>query len=240
MRCRGLRIRRKMMRKVLFLAIILILIGVLPSYSGAQMPEGNCSGLRCDGNDGCIKDEKPPFEITVPEGTKIAEVWVKANLECRKYTQDGSDECYSVSGLGTRTVVVQKVGGDECHDISHIEAILRPTAVKLSKFEGSVAPGGVLLTWETISEVDNVGFNLYRSGEEGILGEQLNEELIPSESPGGGEGANYSFLDDTAQPGVKYYYTLEDVDANGWRTPHGPVVFTLWRAYLPLAFALPP
>jgi hypothetical protein len=108
-----------------------------------------------------------------------------------------------------------------------------PTAVRLTSFDAHPAPRGVLLTWETATEHDNLGFNLYRSTTLGILGEQLNQDLIPSASPGGDEGAAYQFLDTTAVSGVTYYYTLEDVDYNGTRTPHGPVVFTLWRVYLP-------
>lgn len=68
------------------------------------------------------------------------------------------------------------------------------------------------------------------------MGPRLNESLIPARFPGQGLGASYSYLDGAAHPGVTYYYTLEDVDADGTRTPHGPVTFTLWRAYLPLVW----
>jgi hypothetical protein len=109
-----------------------------------------------------------------------------------------------------------------------------PTAVKLTSFAAVPASGGILVTWETASEYDNLGFNLYRSEAVGALGVRLNDTLIPSQVPGQGQGASYAFLDTAVLPGGPYYYTLEDVDASGVRTPHGPVVFTLWRAYLPL------
>ena len=109
-----------------------------------------------------------------------------------------------------------------------------PTAVKLTSFAAAPAPGGILLTWETASEFNNAGFNLYRSTTAEALGMQLNEALLPSKAPGGDGGASYDFLDATALPGTAYYYTLEDVDLSGNRTTHGPVTITLWRAYLPL------
>jgi hypothetical protein len=62
----------------------------------------------------------------------------------------------------------------------------------------------------------------------------VNAALIPSRSPGGDQGAAYDFLDGTAVPGGAYYYWLEDVDLNGGRTRHGPLLVGLWRVYLPL------
>ncbi len=110
---------------------------------------------------------------------------------------------------------------------------IAPTAVQLVSFEAAPAVGGALVSWETASEVDNVGFNLYRSNSLDSPGERLNAQLIPSRAPGGGEGARYEFLDTTALPGAGYY-TLEDIDASGARTRHGPIELAVWRVYLPV------
>jgi len=115
-----------------------------------------------------------------------------------------------------------------------LEAVNNPTAVQLTTFAAGPSGDGALVTWETAAEHDNVGFNLYRSTVLDTPGDQLNISLIPSQSPGGGQGAAYEFLDGTAASGVTYYYVLEDVDTSGVTTPHGPVALTLWRAYLPL------
>lgn len=109
-----------------------------------------------------------------------------------------------------------------------------PTAVKLTSFTARPAAFGIFLSWETATERDNAGFNLYRSTTLDDVGVQLNEKFIPSKSPGGDGGYSYAFLDATALPGLTYYYTLEDVDFSGRATPHGPVAIRLWRAYLPL------
>lgn len=114
-----------------------------------------------------------------------------------------------------------------------------PTAVVVASFQATPVSGGVLLTWETLSEYQTLGFNLYRSQSPGNLGEQLNETLIPARAPGQGEGAQYEFPDATVLPGVLYHYTLEEVDTLGRGTLHGPVaVVSLaevrWWSYLPL------
>ena len=109
-----------------------------------------------------------------------------------------------------------------------------PTAVRLVAFYAE--PQGLTLAvrWETAEEVDLLGFHLYRSLSPHEVGTRLNESLIPAAGPGGVRGASYTFLDETVQAGVTYYYTLEDVDTYGLATAHGPVVVALWRVYLPL------
>ena len=85
----------------------------------------------------------------------------------------------------------------------------------------------VLLTWETNSELNNRGFNLYRGTSEAGPDRQLNETLIPSQSPGSPGGFIYTW-EDCADliPGVTYFYWVEDVDIYGTATLHGPVSAT--------------
>ncbi|MGD8791316.1 MAG: kelch repeat-containing protein [Anaerolineae bacterium] len=97
-----------------------------------------------------------------------------------------------------------------------------PTAVSLLSFDATPGRRAIRLDWETASEIDNVGFNLYRQAAQGEP-VRLNAALIPSQNPGSTTGATYTFLDDAAEPGVTYYYWLEDVDVYGWATLHGPV-----------------
>ena len=113
-----------------------------------------------------------------------------------------------------------------------ITGIETPAAVELASFGATAQGSAILLEWETATELDNLGFNVYRS--QAAEGErvQLNPALIPAQNPGSVLGATYSFLDEAAAPGVTYYYWLEDVDANGAATLHGPVsgqVQPLWR-----------
>ena len=110
-----------------------------------------------------------------------------------------------------------------------------PTAVRLLSFAARGQAGGILVTWETASEVNNLGFNLYHrpAGTQALT--CLNEHLIRSPYPGQSEGAAYSFLDGQAMPGGTYEYFLESVDLSGARTQYGPIVArALYAVFLPL------
>lgn len=105
-----------------------------------------------------------------------------------------------------------------------------PSAVELARFEALAAETGILLEWETATEIDNLGFNLYRST--ALNGDyvQLNEALIPAQNPGAVFGGVYTWVDETVTPGVTYFYKLEDVDIYGVATLHGPVQATALAA----------
>jgi hypothetical protein len=102
-----------------------------------------------------------------------------------------------------------------------------PTAIMLARFEAASQEDAILVEWETAIEIDNVGFNLYRSLSPGGPYVKLNGALIPSQAPGSAVGAVYTWLDDDVESGITYYYKLEDVDVSGARTFHGPVSASL-------------
>jgi hypothetical protein len=68
-------------------------------------------------------DNPGNFEVINVSG--ITQVSVKAGNDCFYYPPDAGQQtstCYTVTGLGTSTVTVTKVGaGPVCKDISHIE-----------------------------------------------------------------------------------------------------------------------
>jgi hypothetical protein len=98
-----------------------------------------------------------------------------------------------------------------------------PTAVDVLDFSAtSPANKTVALSWATASEVDNLGFNLYRAMTEDGPRAKLNKDLIPSAAPGTAGGASYAFEDMVPLTRVVYYW-LEDVDIYGKATLHGPV-----------------
>ncbi|MFC1591370.1 hypothetical protein ACFL43_02480 [Thermodesulfobacteriota bacterium] len=99
------------------------------------------------------------------------------------------------------------------------------TAITLVSFAAVPGSGSVKLVWETGDETDNVGFNIYRSVGRGGNYEQINPVMVPS-TVGTGLGATYEYLDETAENRTTYSYMLEDFDAFGVATPHGPVEAT--------------
>ena len=97
-----------------------------------------------------------------------------------------------------------------------------PTLITLANFTVETTDTGVLLKWQTESEVDNTGFHIWRSTEEEGDYTRLTDVLIPAT---GSEtvAAAYEYEDDTAEAGTRYYYKLEDIDARGVSVMHGPV-----------------
>ena len=98
-----------------------------------------------------------------------------------------------------------------------------PLAVDLASFEALATPDAIALTWETVSEVNALGFYLRRSTDAAQVGERLHPDLIPAQAPGSGQGASYEWLDESAEPGVTYFYWLEAVELSGESALHGPV-----------------
>ncbi len=102
-----------------------------------------------------------------------------------------------------------------------------PAAVNLASFTAAAAAEGVTLAWETVSEMDNAGFNVYRSESAAGPWMQVNAALIPAAAPGSAEGHAYTWVDAGVQPGLTYFYRLEDVALSGATTLHDPVSVTL-------------
>jgi hypothetical protein len=99
----------------------------------------------------------------------------------------------------------------------------KSTAVTLIDFAAVGASKSVTLSWETTSETDNMGFNLYRANSENGKRVLVNEELIESTEAGNPWGAEYEYIDEGLNKNKTYYYWLEDIDAFGVATLHGPV-----------------
>jgi hypothetical protein len=95
--------------------------------------------------------------------------------------------------------------------------------------------GQVTLYWRTASEIDNEGFNVWRSESEDGSYTQLNASLIPARG-NADTGASYEFTDSDVVQDTTYYYKLEDVDTHGVSTFHGPISATptrIWRIFMP-------
>jgi len=117
-------------------------------------------------------------------------------------------------------------GGDhDYNDLVAVVANVEPTLVTLSSLAARPLNSGARIVWETESEIDNAGFNIYRAETPGGKYTQINKELIPAAgSPV--EGGSYAFEDRGLKNKKTYYYRLEDIDMYGNSTFHGPVEAT--------------
>jgi uncharacterized repeat protein (TIGR01451 family) len=97
-----------------------------------------------------------------------------------------------------------------------------PIPVTLLSFRAVTVPGGVKLKWETATEFENLGFNLYRAASAAGNRTKVNAILVAGSDSS--DGAAYKFLDTTARPGKTYYYWLEEVAWNLKTTTYGPAI----------------
>lgn len=102
-----------------------------------------------------------------------------------------------------------------------------PCLVELSSFVTTSLGKSVLIEWRTLSEIDNVGMNLWCAQmQDNQFQEitQLNSEIIPSKTILPNYGAsyfsiNYPYVNTNLKSGVQHC-ALEDIDANGQCTLH--------------------
>ncbi len=78
-----------------------------------------------------------------------------------------------------------------------------------------------VVTWETASEVNTAGFNVYRGTSAEGPWTQVNTTLIPPASDPV-RGGSYEFRDTSAAAGASYYYLLEEIELDGASTRYPP------------------
>ena len=94
--------------------------------------------------------------------------------------------------------------------------------IELDQFSAASQRDQIIIAWTTLSEIDSAGFNLWRS--ESGNGKYIRINPGTIEAAGGATlSAGYSYADNTARPGITYYYKLEDIDNSGVSTFHGPI-----------------
>lgn len=99
-----------------------------------------------------------------------------------------------------------------------------PTVSGISTAEAFSDGSGVLVKWETKSENDLIGFNIYRlDGKQNV---KINEYLITStisrNMPAAQNGSQYKFFDESG--GFQSSYQIENVFAKAGKTIFAPVV----------------
>ena len=96
------------------------------------------------------------------------------------------------------------------------QTVGQPLPVSLSYFRPTLENGEVVIRWTTESELDNAGFNILRSDSRNGEFKQVNSQLVQGAGTTG-ERNTYKWIDESAKPGVIYYYQIEDVSFAGER-----------------------
>ncbi len=115
----------------------------------------------------------------------------------------------------TFTLTVNTPGTDPDDSTSGSNTAQSPH-VELSQFSAKFVKDEVVINWTTESELDNAGFNIFRSTSRTKNFHRINPKLIKGAGTTG-QRTQYQFIDKTAKPDVAYYYRLEDIDLSGKR-----------------------
>ena len=94
-------------------------------------------------------------------------------------------------------------------------------AALLSGCSNQAAP--IVIQWSTETEVNTVGFNVYRSDSREGQYVQINDKLIPS-SPDPLLGGRYAYTDTQVEAGKTYFYRLEAVSYTHLTLPTSDLV----------------
>jgi hypothetical protein len=78
------------------------------------------------------------------------------------------------------------------------------------------------IKWSTASEVDNFGYDVYRSESEDGPFERINSEVIEGAGTTD-EVSRYEFIDRSIDPRTTYYYYVESISMSGERERFTPI-----------------
>ncbi len=137
-----------------------------------------------------------------------------------------SSTAIMVTGLAANAVYYYRVRGNSPWSTSPYSGYMAvttmtPTLVVLAGFDVREENGRVVVCWETASEIDTLGFDVYRLN----AGEwvKVNQAMIAAQGwPQGGQGAQYCQADDGAAPGASAVYKLVEWETGGDQNTYGP------------------
>ena len=142
---------------------------------------------------------------------------VDGTLAIKDGPDKGGPVGWKLSNDDNRTDLIDATYYGHKNDISTPGQTLgQPLPVELSSFRPTLEDGKVVVRWTTESELDNAGFNIYRSETRNGEFKQVNAQLIQGAGTTG-ERNTYEWVDTTAKPDVVYYYQIEDVSFAGER-----------------------
>ncbi len=98
-----------------------------------------------------------------------------------------------------------------------------PTVVGIDYLRASVAATGVRLNWGTALEINTLAFHVYRAETDDRAGAvRVTADPIASRTSA---GADYEFVDISADSGRAYRYWLQEIELDGSLNDYGPVFF---------------
>jgi len=120
----------------------------------------------------------------------------------------------------TAVVIVHEVDPDGCIACTYTVTLGSATAATFASARLTPTRRGLLLRWRTASEVDLLGFQVYRS--RGHSWRRVSHSPIAAK--GSVAGASYRFLDRTARPHADFRYRIKAFNQDGTASWFGPTL----------------
>ncbi len=95
--------------------------------------------------------------------------------------------------------------------------------IELASLSAQSVEQGIEIKWTTESESDNFGFYVYKSSDEEGPYEKITSSAIIGQG-NSNRAHTYRYLDKSVKAEKTYFYKLVDVDFNGMKTFHGPIM----------------
>jgi len=129
-----------------------------------------------------------------------------------------------------------KVQGAKCVAGFGVDAVCECiTAIELAQFTTRVSGAKVQLAWQTATELDTAGFNVYRATKQDGPYVLLNDSIIPAQG-NDTSGSSYTFAD---LPGKgDFFYRLEDISTQGESTLHESIAVHVGQSRFNLSLPL--
>ena len=151
-----------------------------------------------------------------------------------------TERTIALTNCGTNTVICFEGVGEYAYGTCIDDLIIRsmipdsPSLVVLLNFHLRLENGQVMVCWETASEHDSVGFDLYR--EENGAWVKVNESVVFSRDP---MGSSYCLADPGANAKDEFRYKLVEIEADGSTQEYGPFDRAVWTPLLENLAATP-
>ncbi len=140
--------------------------------------------------------------------------------------------------MGNTDQAGEEFGFDNIRVLGTLAPTGAPAQVVLYDFYLQQVNGGVSVCWQTASEEDAVGFDVFR--EENGAWVKVNTAMIPAEGwPNGGVGASYCVADAGAKVDGTYRYKLVEYETTGKVCEYGPFERSAWLPRLSSFTATP-
>ena len=152
------------------------------------------------------------------DGSRTSAVRKVKNKDTLAPTNGMKKWSWVLTSMDSRTAMIDQVYYGHKDDMGTPgQTYGQPLPVSLSYFRPTLEDGKVVIRWTTESELDNAGFNIYRSDSRHGEFTQVNDKLIQGKGTTA-ERSTYKWVDTSAKPGAVYYYQIEDVSFAGERS----------------------